>query len=77
MTDPHDDGPDLVSPKQLAREKNFNERTLEGYRYKGGGPPYYRISRSLIRYSRREFDLWLATRRRGSTSDPGPGGSHV
>lgn len=46
----------------LAAWLDVPERTLERWRYTGGGPPYYRLGR-LVRYRRSLVEVWLAERR--------------
>jgi hypothetical protein len=48
----------------------LSKKTLEAYRLRGGGPAYYKAGR--IRYSEADLIAWLESRRRTSTSDPGP-----
>jgi predicted DNA-binding transcriptional regulator AlpA len=45
--------------------------TLEKRRLTGGGPAYIKLGRTVV-YDTRDLDQWLASRRRRSTSDPGP-----
>ncbi len=47
-----------------------SERTLEGWRLRGGGPRYLKIGRRVV-YRCRDLDAWLAARERTSTSDRG------
>jgi predicted DNA-binding transcriptional regulator AlpA len=60
----------LLPPPDVARLLDVSERTLEGWRARGGGPPYTLVGR-LVRYSPAEVAAWLAERRRTSTSDSG------
>jgi predicted DNA-binding transcriptional regulator AlpA len=46
------------------------ESTLEKWRLRGDGPPFIRIGSRKIGYLRADLDQWLASRRRGSTSEP-------
>lgn len=48
-------------------------RTLQGWRFRGGGPRFVRVGsgRGAIRYARTELDDYVAERVRRSTSDPG------
>ena len=48
----------------------LSKKTLEAYRLRGGGPAYFKMGR--IRYAEAELLAWLESRRRTSTSDPGP-----
>ena len=47
-------------------------RTLEDLRYRGGGPPYYRLGPRKVVYNVGELLVWMQSKRRLSTSDPGP-----
>ncbi len=60
---------DLLSEKELSQLTGFSRRTLQGWRCQGLGPPFLRISRGCIRYSRPEVEKWLNSRWRRSTSD--------
>lgn len=46
----------------------LSPRTLEKFRLSGSGPNYSKVGRAVL-YDRQELDLWLAERRRSSTSD--------
>ena len=48
----------------------LSPRTLEKLRWQGGGPAYYLLGG--VRYLRGDLDSWRESRRRQSTSDPGP-----
>ena len=45
----------------------FTVRCLQGWRYRGGGPPYHRIG-GRIRYRRLDLADWAHLGRRSSTS---------
>ncbi|MGH7112970.1 MAG: helix-turn-helix domain-containing protein [Stellaceae bacterium] len=52
-----------------------SKRTLADWRMTGGGPDFLRLGRQRsVRYRRRDLVAWMETRRRRSTSDPGPKG---
>jgi hypothetical protein len=61
---------DYYDTPAAARYLNMAEKTLQKLRWAGGGPPYYKLDR--IRYRRADLDAWRESRRRISTSDPGP-----
>ena len=61
----------LLDTKSAALFLGLSKKTLEAYRLRGGGPAYYKAGR--IRYSEADLIAWLESRRRTSTSDPGPG----
>ena len=49
----------------------LSPRTLEALRLRGGGPPFVAVTRKAIRYRRGDIDVFIAMRRRKTTSDPG------
>lgn len=63
----------LLTTDQAASYLSFERRTLEGWRHRGGGPPFVRVSARGVRYRRSDLDGWIGERLRMSTSDPGPG----
>lgn len=65
--------PVLLKEEQVAQLLNSSQRTLQGWRLEGKGPPYYRIEGG-IRYDRADVLRYLASTRRRSTSDSGPEG---
>lgn len=50
----------------------FTEQRLARMRLEGTGPPFVRAGRSVL-YIRKDFDAWLESLRRRSTSDLGAG----
>jgi hypothetical protein len=52
---------ELLSPFQVARFLGMSVWTLILWRKKGFGPPFLRITRSIIRYPKPGFDAWLAS----------------
>jgi hypothetical protein len=63
-----------INQKQAAEHMGLPERSLENFRLRGGGPPYFKIGARVV-YDTAELDSWLAARRRTSTSDRGAGPS--
>lgn len=51
-----------------AAHVNLSERTLEAYRVKGGGPPYYKLGRRVC-YRVQDLNAWAEAQRRTSTSE--------
>ena len=47
---------------------NIPRRTLQTWRVRGGGPPYYKINRS-VKYDDAELGDWIRARRVTSTTD--------
>ena len=61
----------LINEDTAARFLGFSVRALQGWRYRGGGPRYVRVSARGIRYRRKDCRTWSEARLRTSTSDPG------
>ncbi len=60
-----------LSTREAAEYCGLSARTLEKLRLTGGGPEYARPVRRCL-YSVEALEIWLASGRRKSTSDPGP-----
>jgi len=60
---------EVLDTKSAARFVLLSERTLEGFRVKGGGPPYLKATKKSIRYFKSDLVRWLESNRRVSTSD--------
>ena len=45
--------------------------TLAKMRVRGDGPPYLKAGKRIVLYDTQDLEVWLATRRRMSTSDDG------
>lgn len=57
----------LCKTRAAAEYLQLSPRTLEDLRFKGGGPPYYRLGsgrRGLVVYDEADLDSWLERRRR-------------
>jgi len=50
---------------------NVSARTLQGWRLRGGGPPFIKLSRGMVRYRRSDLDDYLRRRCFASTSEAG------
>ncbi len=59
----------LLNQKQAADYIGVKTGTMEIWRYRGGGPPFIRISRRCIRYRPCEIDEWLNKRRAANTTE--------
>lgn len=63
----------LLYPAEVAYLLGQGTRTLDDWRLTGAGPVFLRLGKlRSIRYRRRDLIAWMETRRRRSTSDPGP-----
>jgi len=56
--------------RAAAEYLGLSPKTLEKFRWLGGGPAFYRLGG--IRYLQSDLDAWRESRRRTSTSDKGP-----
>ena len=61
----------LVDEQAAAGFLSLTIRTLQGWRYRGDGPQYVRVSARCIRYRRADLRDWAEARLRTSTSDTG------
>jgi predicted DNA-binding transcriptional regulator AlpA len=60
----------LIDEAEAARFLAFSVRSLQGWRYRGGGPRFVKIGRT-VRYRRRDLQAWAEAQIRVSTADPG------
>ncbi len=63
----------LIDEEAAAAFLDLSVRSMQGYRYKGGGPRFVRISSRCVKYRRVDCREWSETKLRTSTSDPGQG----
>ena len=61
----------LIDEEAAAGFLDLSVRTMQGYRYKGGGARYVCISSRCVKYRRIDLREWAEARMRTSTSDPG------
>jgi hypothetical protein len=71
------DSRELRSTRDAATLVNLSPRTLEGYRLRGGGPPFYRVGGRAIRYDVGEVLAWAKRVRLISTSETDPDRPHT
>ena len=62
----------LINENPAAEFVNLKVRTLQGYRYRGGGPNFVRLSARCVKYRRIDLLRWAEAHLRTSTSDTGP-----
>ena len=65
----------LLTETEAAKILGFSIRTLQNWRYRGGGPRFVRVSRTCVRYRRQDLEAWIEESLRISTSDDGSGHS--
>jgi hypothetical protein len=61
----------LMTEAQLAEYLNVSVRTLQCWRWRGGGPSFLKIG-GAVRYSPDCVAQWIEKQTRASTADPGP-----
>ena len=61
----------LIDEKQAAALLHVSVKSLQGWRYRGGGPGFVKLGRS-VRYAMTDLEDFVLEARRTSTSDPGP-----
>lgn len=59
----------LINEEVAAKFLDLSSRTLQAYRLKGRGPPFYRLSARCIRYRRTDLRTWVQGRHATSTSE--------
>ena len=62
----------LIDEKLAAEFLKLSQRTMQGHRYRGGGPKYIALSSRCVRYRRIDLRRWAEAHLRNSTSDSGP-----
>lgn len=65
--------PLLMNEEEAAELLGFSVRTLQTWRFRGGGPVFIRVSSRCVRYRHEDLVVWIEERARQSTSDIGPG----
>ena len=61
----------LLDEKQAAALLRLSTKSLQGWRYKGGGPRFVKAGRT-VRYRLEDLQTFVLAALRSSTSDPGP-----
>ena len=63
----HSPAQPLLRPEVVAQQLNVSMRTLEAWRYRGGGPKFIRISARCIRYRLGDLVEWQQLHERANT----------
>lgn len=58
----------LVDETEASRMLGTSVRTLQKWRYRGGGPPFVKLGR-LVRYDVEDLTEWVEARKLASTSE--------
>jgi hypothetical protein len=70
FTPSHSDHLDcLIDEKQAATFVGYTVRSLQNWRYRGGGPPFIKFTNRTVRYRRRDLIAWAEARLVTSTAD--------
>jgi len=59
----------LVNETEAASFVGYTIRAMQGWRVKGGGPKFIKVSARSIRYRRRDLIEWAEARLRANTSE--------
>ena len=59
----------LITENEAAGFLGYTIRALQGWRVKGGGPRFVKVSARSIRYRRRDLIAWAEARLRSHTSE--------
>ena len=62
---------ELLTEREAAALLHVSVKCLQGWRSRGGGPPYRKIGR-CVRYEKADLETFVEQAVRRSTSDPGP-----
>jgi hypothetical protein len=62
---------ELIGEALAADFLDLSVRSMQGYRYRGGGPYFVRLSSRCVKYRRIDLRKWSEARLRSSTSDRG------
>lgn len=62
---------ELINEMNAADFIGLKPRTMQGYRYRGRGPPFVRLSARCVKYRRIDLLRWAEAHMRTSTSDTG------
>lgn len=59
----------LINENEAAGFIGYTIRALQGWRVRGGGPRFVKVSGRSIRYRRRDLIAWAEARLKSSTSE--------
>lgn len=61
-------GFEMLDTRAAAAFIGLTDRTLEGWRRRGAGPPFIRVNAKVVRYLRTDLMTWIEQHRCVSTS---------
>jgi predicted DNA-binding transcriptional regulator AlpA len=59
----------LINENEAATFIGYSIRALQGWRVKGGGPKFVKVSQRSIRYRRRDLIAWAESHLKSSTAE--------
>jgi predicted DNA-binding transcriptional regulator AlpA len=65
------EGARLLREKAAADLLGVKIRTMQDWRFRGGGPPFIKLSGRAVRYRVNDLLQWVDSKVRASTSDDG------
>jgi len=68
MTDGQDAQPTLLTETEAAGLLRLSPRTLQGFRVRGGGPPFVKLGQRVL-YRVADLDSYVEAQQRRSTSE--------
>lgn len=60
----------LIDEKAAAAYLCYSVRALQNWRVRGGGPNFVKVSGRSVRYTRRDLQTWIASKRVANTARP-------
>ena len=58
---------ELIKEREAAQFLGLSVRTLQAYRWRGGGPQFIQLSKRCIRYRRSDLTAWADNKLRDNT----------
>ena len=58
----------LIDERAAADYLCYSVRALQNWRSRGGGPNFVKVSGRSVRYTRRDLQAWIASKRVANTS---------
>lgn len=59
----------LINEKEAAAYLGYSVRALQGWRVRGGGPRFVKVSGRSVRYRRMDLNAWAESKLVASTSE--------
>lgn len=59
----------LMDERSAAEYLCYSVRALQNWRCRGGGPKFVKVSGRSVRYTRRDLQAWIASKRVANTTE--------